>query len=179
MSDAKNELALSRLCTPAFYKSALRKVPAAVAVILTEYEGQIRGMTATAICSVSAEPPMMLVCVHQGARTRRLISAAGRFSVNFLSDEQKDLAERFSQPELSERDRLEGVRWVFEGGGAPTLDDALASFSCDIVHEAAHGTHHVFIAAVNDIKSGHAEPLLYLDGSYRYIAGLSEGMIAR
>lgn len=158
-------------CTPMNYRSVLRKVPAAVAIISAEQDGQARGMTATAICSVSAEPPMMLVCVHQDARTRSVISAAGRFAVNFLSERQREIAQRFSRADLSEKERFSAAHWNFECRGAPMLVDSLAFFGCDIVHEAMHGTHHVFIAAVTDVRMADGEPLLYLDGSYRSMAG--------
>jgi flavin reductase len=178
MPTTTDEHDVSRPCTPMNYKSALRKVPAAVAIIAARHDGQIRGMTATAICSVSAEPPMILACVHQDARSRSVISAAGRFSINFLSDGQRAVAQRFSQPELSGNERFGSARWNFECRGAPMLDGSLAFFGCDIVHEATHGTHHVFIATVTDVKTAHGEPLLYLDGSYRKIAGLCDSMAA-
>lgn len=157
-------------CTSTSYKAALRKVPAAVAIISAGHNGQVSGMTATAISSVSADPPMILACVHRDARTRRLISAAGRFSINFLADHQMDIAARFAQPELSAAERFCDRRWRLDCRHAPFLEGSIAFFECNIVHETTHGTHHVFIAEVNDVRSDRSEPLLYLDRAYRQLA---------
>src|SRR5258708_1587539 len=77
------------------FKLVMRNIASSVAVITVEHEGRKHGMTATALCSVSAAPPTILIVVNRSARTHPIISEARRFTVNILAVHQAELAGRF------------------------------------------------------------------------------------
>ena len=78
-------------CAPADaaqYKLGMRQLAGAVNIITSLHAGKPWGMTATAVCSASAEPPTVLVCINQSAATHQAILEAGIFCVNVLRDSQ-------------------------------------------------------------------------------------------
>ena len=80
----------------ATFRACMRQVPGAVAVVTTVHAGARSGLTATAVCSVSAEPPQMLVCVNRSSSAERVIAAAGRFGVSYLSGDHQTVADAFA-----------------------------------------------------------------------------------
>src|SRR5688572_2857783 len=96
----------------AVYLSAMRKVPSAVAVVSTKHDGCRGGLTATAVCSVSADPPQILVCVNKGGRTHESMRSAEFFGVNFLAENQEAVARSFSSPSAAPEERFAGARWI-------------------------------------------------------------------
>jgi flavin reductase (DIM6/NTAB) family NADH-FMN oxidoreductase RutF len=147
------------------FKAAMRRVPTGVAIVTTTIDGAAKGFTANAFASVSADPPMILVCVNRTSRTHPLISLAGKFCVNLLRLGQDDVAVRFSR--RSERDPFEGLAYSVESTGSPVLDDALAFFDCELAEEHTAGTHTIFIGGVVACGARDGAPLGYFDGGYR------------
>src|SRR5262249_55586513 len=82
--------------SPNVFRSALRNVPAAVGILTAEHESVRNGLAATAICSVSADPAQLLICVNRDASACPLISLSRSFAVNFLSEEHQEIARLFS-----------------------------------------------------------------------------------
>src|SRR5260221_12983341 len=78
------------------FKTAMRRVASTVCVLTTEYEGRRWGLTATAICSLSAEPPSLIACVNREAEAHTAITLSRRICINVLSEEQIEVAQRFS-----------------------------------------------------------------------------------
>src|SRR5271169_2966234 len=78
------------------FKGVLRRFTSSVCIITAGYDFKFNGMTATAVCSVSAEPPSMLIAVNQENRSHALIENAGAFAINVLSSVQQSLAVHFS-----------------------------------------------------------------------------------
>lgn len=148
------------------YRQAMRLVPAAVAVITAIHDGMRNGLTATAIASVTAEPPRLLILVNRRASAERLIAGSGRFAVNFLTPEQKDIAQRFSQPKLDEAARFGGAAWGTLESGSPVLAGALAALDCVVVHRDTFSTHTMFIGEVVATATGSGAPLVYHTGRY-------------
>ena len=99
--------------------------PAGVAIVTTlDADGTPRGLTTTAVSSVSAEPPLLLVCVDLTSRTLPALRAGGRFVVNFLREGRSELARTFAS---KTEDKFEGVEWSPTAAGLPVLhEDALA-----------------------------------------------------
>ena len=125
------------------------------------------GLTATAVCSVSAEPPVLLICVNRDNRSHDVIREAGAFAVNVLGVGDRALAHRFALRVASE-ERFQGARWTTLLTGAPLLVSALASFDCRIAQVMDVGTHRVILGAVQAVRTAPApdRPLLYANGSY-------------
>ena len=86
-------------------------VPAAVTVITAAHNGQRNGLTATAVCSVSAEPAQLLICVNRNASANILIEQSGRFAVSYLHSAHQDLSKIFSQSKLGEETRFAAGTW--------------------------------------------------------------------
>lgn len=124
------------------------------------------GMTATAVCSVCAEPPSIVVCLNREAGTYRQLVAQGVFSVNVLSTRHIPIAQTFAgQDSLVGADRFKDLGWAQGRLGVPVLDDALASLECRTARFIEHGTHaliigHVEVASWVEPEQD-AEPLVY------------------
>jgi flavin reductase (DIM6/NTAB) family NADH-FMN oxidoreductase RutF len=151
---------------PEFFKSGMRRLAAGVSIITTAGTDGPHGLTATAVCSVSVEPPTLLCCVNRGASAHDWIHTSGVLAVSFLSEDDRDLATRFSGADTREARFTQG-RWITLSTGSPILETALAGFDCRIISVTDSATHSVFFAEVIDAYQGTAmAPLLYFDGSY-------------
>jgi len=146
------------------FKALMRKIASSVAVITTCHDAHLHGMTATAVSSVSADPPAILIVVNRSARSHALISASKAFNVNILSAHQSELSGRFAS---KQDDSFDGVAYSFGGNGAPILDGAVASIECRTALETDFGTHTIFIGHVVGGSICAGDPLIYQDGSYR------------
>ena len=158
---------------PDSFINMMRGVPAAVTVVAADHNGKRRGLTATAVCSLSADPPQLLVCINRHSPVRQVIAASGMFSVNFLSSRQETVARRFSEPNVDPETRFTAGRWRRSETGAPVLDDTLASAVCVLVSESLQETHAVYIGRVVESLHGTARPLLYHDRTYRGVTSAS------
>jgi flavin reductase len=159
--------------SPDAYRAAMRFVPAAVTIITARHDGERNGLTATAVASVSADPPQLLICVNRQASAEPLIAGSSRFAVNVLAQDHRESAERFSRSTLSSDERFDAHRWVELPSGVPALADAIAVFECRIAQHTLLGTHSLFIGEVIGVSAAAGEPLLYHDGRYRQLADLS------
>jgi flavin reductase (DIM6/NTAB) family NADH-FMN oxidoreductase RutF len=154
------------------FKNAMRRLAAGVTIVATGGAKGRDGLTATAVCSLSAEPPQVLVCVNRNSAPNAAIARARRFSVNILATRHKSLALRFAGATGVQGDaRFARGDWSTAETGAPVLADALAWFDCTLVDSMQHGTHTVFIGRV---RAAHASkkgvPLLYAAGAFHALA---------
>jgi flavin reductase len=142
----------------------MRRTASSVAVITVAHEGAIHGMTATAMTSVSAEPPTLLVVVNRTTRTHPFIRKSGRFAVNVLAEGQEEIAKRFAS---GIDDQFEGVAHDRAGAEVPIIAGAAATFVCTAIEAFDVATHTIFIGEVEDAHHAELRPLLYHDGRYR------------
>jgi len=125
------------------------------------------GATVSAMSSVSADPPMVLVCIHRQAPTCAAVRENGVFCVNVLGDGQSRLASVFAgQVPAPNGDKFACARWQRLETGAPVLGDALLAFDCRVVEARDAGTHTVFIGQVVDTTGRGGTPLLYSNRCY-------------
>jgi flavin reductase (DIM6/NTAB) family NADH-FMN oxidoreductase RutF len=129
------------------------------------------GMTATAFCSVSLLPPLVLVCVEQTATMHRVLEQATHFAVNLLAADQEEISRRFGSGEpqrggIPEEERFEGVGYTRATRGAALLNDALAHMECRIHGRHTAGDHTIFVAEVETAVAHDARPLVYYRGGY-------------
>lgn len=152
----------------ALYRAIMRHQAGAVAVIAVGEPGARNGLTATAVCSLSDDPPTVLACIRRTARTHDAINRLGVFSVNLLAADQQDMAELFSGTRgVSGEDKFEGADWTTLATGAPILRRSLASLDCRLEEQHGFATHSIFIGSVQDgTVRAEAEPLLYFRGDY-------------
>ena len=152
------------------YKHAMRRVVSPVAVITAQSGSQRNGLTATAICSVTTAPPTIMVCVNLRATVLSLIRDSGAFAVNFLSEQQSDLARAFSTHGLEGEARLGSGKWSSLKTGAPVLEESVSCFDCVLDQSIAYGTHEILFGRVVAVTSTECNALLYRDRFFRRVA---------
>lgn len=147
---------------PAAFRAAMGRFPGAVTIITTRVPDERRGITATAVCSVTAEPPSLLVCVNRKTGTCAGITATGRFNVNLLPDPSHDLAMRFAGAGgVTGEDKFAEGDWHEDARGLPVLGNARVAFSCEVTDSMQAGSHQVFIGRITQIHHGDGEALMF------------------
>ena len=128
-------------------------------------DGRPCGLTASAVCSVSLDPTLVLVCVEKAADSHGCIEQSGVFAVNVLADGKGEtLARRFAGHDLD--GKFTGVAFRPEHTGAPVLDEALAWLDCRVAERCTGGDHTVFVGEVVAADACEGAPLLYYRGGY-------------
>lgn len=149
------------------FLSAMRAVANSVTVVTTEGKAGRHGGTVSAFCSVSADPPTVLVCLHGDSRIAETVAENGRFCVNVLPTSNQFASDRFAgRHDDTVTDRFEGIPLETSDGEPPILSGSTA-FCCEIKDAVNSGTHTIFIGRVKSVKAGTPDPLLYFDGAYR------------
>ncbi|HWV58590.1 MAG TPA: flavin reductase family protein [Longimicrobiales bacterium] len=123
-----------------------------------------RGLTASAVASVSLDPLLVLACVEHGADSHDCIEAYGSFAVNVLAAGQEALARRFAESPAEHK--FEGVAHRTESTGAPVLEGALAWVDCRVWAAYPGGDHTIFVGEVEAGGARDDEPLIYFRGGY-------------
>ena len=157
------------------FKLGMRGLAHAVNIVAAAHGGHRYGMTATAVCSVAAEPPTLLVCLNRKSATHTGVAKSRAFSVNLLRAEDSDLSNLFSGVQSGER-RFDSREWSKLATGSPVLVDALVTFDCRVVKKLAHGSHTIFLGLVQQVLFGKkGKPLLYAEGQFAKLASLAHG----
>jgi 3-hydroxy-9,10-secoandrosta-1,3,5(10)-triene-9,17-dione monooxygenase reductase component len=150
------------------FRSVMGHFATGVTVVTGQGPGGPAGMTVNAVCSVSLDPALVLVCFDNSARTLPVVRERGRFAVNVLTREQRELARRFATKE-PEEEKFAGVEFELRGG-VPVLAGALAWVVCSLRELIAAGDHTIGIGAVEDLRhDSEREPLVWYRGEYRTI----------
>jgi len=138
-----------------------------VTVVTAHLDGEIYGMTANAVSSLSLNPPLILVAVDKTASMHASLTSCRHFAVNILSDAQEQLSRRFAMRGPKE---VEDLKWITAASGAPILADSLAWVDCRVAEILPGGDHDIFIGEIlaGDCRDG--SPLLYFCGKYRHLA---------
>jgi flavin reductase (DIM6/NTAB) family NADH-FMN oxidoreductase RutF len=168
----QNEVAMGDALEGDFRK-AMRTLASAVSIVSTAYDNRRFGMTATAVCSLSMQPPTILVCVNQSTSLHHPLLGAGRFCINILHADQDELARTFGRKGIE--DRFACGNWKVDDRGVPFVADAQASVFCTVEESYGHRTHSIVVGAVyRAAVRDSVHPLLYQDG--RYTVGLADGV---
>lgn len=146
------------------FRRACALFPTGVAVLTTRASnGTPHGLTVNAFCSLSLDPPLVLVAVDRVCSVLETFEQSGHFAINFLSREQRNLSVRFS--ELPEG-RFSGVPWLPGAEGAPLLDGAIGSIECRTTQIIDAGDHRALIGEVFAANIGEGEPLVFFRSAY-------------
>jgi flavin reductase len=152
------------------FRSAMARLGAAVNIIATDGPAGRHGMTASAVCSVSDDPPSLLLCINRGSRMYDVLNGNGRLSVNVLAGHQEDLSAAFADRSLDMEARFGRADWTLLDRGMPALGGALATFGCRIAACTDAGSHGIFLCEVQHLLVGGAERgLVYFDRSYHHL----------
>lgn len=149
------------------YKIGMRRLASGVSLITTGRGDMRGGLIATAVNSVSADPPTLLICVNQSASAHDLIVKSGTFCVNFLPAHCAEIAGQFSSS-ARKAERFVSGDWTEMASGSPALGSALAAFDCEVVQTVSYHSHTIFIGLIREVRLGEGEdlPLIYLDRNF-------------
>jgi flavin reductase len=149
------------------FRDAMSRLGAAVNVVTTDGPAGRHGLTASAVCSVTATPPTLLVCVRRAASAHDALRVNGALCVNILAGRHQDLSDSFGRPGIPAEQRFAGATWTRLVTGAPVLTDAAASLDCRIASVAEVGTHSVlFCEVVEIVTAAQPEALIYFNRLY-------------
>lgn len=149
------------------FRAALSRFPSGVTVVTTkDGEGRLHGITVSAFCSVSLNPPLILVCIEKTTGSHTALNESGVFVVNILGEGQRELSEHFASQipnKFTEIGFSPGIE------GLPILKGIAASLECRVDAKHDGGDHTIFVGKVVEIKINDVRPLAYLHGDYRAI----------
>ena len=154
------------------YRDAMARLGAAVNVITSNGPGGRSGFTASAVCSVTDDPPTLLICLNRTSDNNLVFRANGVVCVNTLTSSHEELSGIFAGATGCDMNgRFSSAEWTTLATGAPVLKGAAVSFDCRIVQTTEVGTHTVFFCEVEAIQSGAVdEGLIYFGRAYHRIA---------
>lgn len=145
------------------FRDVIGRFATGVTVVTSHDEGGDVGMTASAVSSLSVDPPMLLVCINRRSRTGDAVHASGRFTVNVLAEDQAATAQRFAMPA---DDRFAGVPATRGEFGTLLLDGCLAYIDCAVQDSTAAATHHIITGRVQRVAARNGPPLAYFRGQF-------------
>ena len=148
------------------FRAAMRRTAAGVAIITTHGASGPAGITVSSFGSVSMTPPSVLACIARESRTLAAVLESGFFAASVLADEHSPLAEAFSRPVPDHADRFALGHWRSGQTGCLMLDDAVASFDCQLAKTFDYGSHTIIIGDVRTVIVGGAAPLVYADRNF-------------
>lgn len=153
------------------YRDAMAHFGSAVHIVTTDGIAGRRGVTVTAVCSVSDNPPTLLVCLNDRNPYNSCFDENGVFALNTLAAGHMNLSKAFSgEGDLSQDDRFALGRWDTIETGSPTLIDALAVFDCEVTGSQLVETHRVVFGRVIGLRIGDSHsPLIYHKREYRIL----------
>jgi flavin reductase (DIM6/NTAB) family NADH-FMN oxidoreductase RutF len=137
--------------------------PTGVAVITTFHDDEPHGFAANAFCSLSLEPPLVLVCAARTSRTRTMLVAAGGFGINILAAEQEEVCRIFARKDA---DRFGSIPWHPSALGNPHLDGTLAFLDCTLHSLLPGGDHVIFTGQVASAEARDGDPLVFFRGRF-------------
>lgn len=149
---------------PERYRQLISRFPTGVTVATTlDQRGAPQGMTASAVASVSLQPPILLVCVDHAADFHDALSTATVFALSVLAAGQEHLSRRFAEDRT---DRFDGIRLIDGPGGLPLLDGAVAHIVCERWESHVAGDHTVFFGRVTSGEMFDQRPLVHFRSGY-------------
>lgn len=132
-------------------------------------DGAPVGMTVSSFTSVSLEPPLVLICIHEHCPVLKDVMRLGQFGLNILASHQEELSLRFA---AHLTDRFEGIEWRGGSSGVPLFTDVLATMECAVEQSYPCGDHWILIGRVSALDSHEGTPLVRFSRSYHSLTAL-------
>jgi flavin reductase len=155
------------------YVDGMRQLASGVSVVTAGVDGDRNGMTASAVCSLSVEPPSLVACLSRTAGTCSRLAESGTFCVNVLGRHHEDLASVFAgRTTLVGEERFAVGVWREGTLAVPVLADALVAFECEVATIHDHATHCIVVGVVHDVHLAldGLRPLVYHDRAFYSVA---------
>jgi flavin reductase (DIM6/NTAB) family NADH-FMN oxidoreductase RutF len=149
---------------PDTFRSVLGRFASGVTIVTAQDDAGVdHGMTVSAFCSLSLDPPLVLLCVDHAASMYELLLTHPRFGVSILSSNQEAYSRRFADPDS---DRFDGIAYSRGESGVVLLEESLAHLECRVTEHYEGGDHTIFIAEVEHAEPRDGRPLMYYRGGY-------------
>lgn len=158
------------------FREGMARLPGAVTVITTDGPEGLAGFTASAVCSVTDQPPTVLVCMNRSSFAHRFFTGNGVLCVNVLAAEQQGVSALFANREVPMDERFGRTAWQAGATGAPQLAGALVNLDGRIVATHEVGTHSVFIVELAQVALESPEAgdgLTYFNRRYHALGALT------
>ena len=147
------------------FRHALGRFASGVTVITTKDADDNRhGITVSAFCSVSLDPPLILICIDKYTGSHHAFEENEFFAVNILREDQQHFSDQFASPLP---DKFKDIEFYENEQGIPIIKNALANLECRRVNAHDNGDHTIFVGAVERATVTDGEPLVYFHGNYR------------
>ncbi len=148
----------------------MRNIANSVSIVTTDGIAGRQGATVSAFCSVSADPPTVLICLNAKSHITKLVAENKCFCLNILGDDADAIATRFAGLEDEKfPNRFKGIAIEETREGSPIIHGS-TSFQCELESSSQTGSHMVFIGKVTSTNKGDASPLIYHQGSYKALS---------
>jgi flavin reductase (DIM6/NTAB) family NADH-FMN oxidoreductase RutF len=146
------------------FRAVLGRFSSGVTVVTTrDKRNRDQGMTVSAFCSVSLDPPLVLMCIEHTSSLYNSLAVSTPFIVNILSDGQEAIARRFAERGTN---RFSGIGFARGQNGMAVLDDILGFIECEVVERHEAGDHDIIVGSVEVATANEGKPLLYYRGGY-------------
>jgi flavin reductase (DIM6/NTAB) family NADH-FMN oxidoreductase RutF len=149
------------------FRSVLGRFATGITILTArDAHGRDHGMTVSAFCSLSLEPPLVLFCVDHIAEMHGMLHDHPNVGISILSSGQETYSRRFADNDADRTARFDGIAYTRGVSGVVLLDTALAHLECKILEHHDAGDHTVFFASVERADPLDGRPLLYFRGGY-------------
>ena len=149
------------------YTDAMASAVTGVSVVTTDGVAGRFGITVSSVSSVSADPPLVLVCINRRSPACSAVHANRVFCINLLSTQQQELGNTFAgRPSRGQPFDFASAAWSEGLSGAPHFEGAVATFDCVVEQAHEAGSHNLFIGRVVAVSGSAADPLLYTRSAY-------------
>ena len=150
------------------FRASLGRFASGVTVVTTkDGAGELHGLTVSAFCSVSMNPPLILVCIQKTTGSYHAFEESKVFVVNILSESQKDISNQFA---FKHEDKFAGISYQKGIEDLPVLDDCLVNLECQLKHSYDGGDHTIFVGEIVKTTVRDGKPLSYFHGNYHQLA---------
>jgi flavin reductase (DIM6/NTAB) family NADH-FMN oxidoreductase RutF len=150
------------------FRHALGKFASGVTVVTTKAaDGHLHGLTVSAFCSVSLNPPLILVCIQKNTGSYHAFEESKAFVVNVLSESQMNVSNHFASPI---EDKFSGIEYENGIENIPVLKNCLVNLECRLANSYDGGDHTIFVGEIEKAHVGDGNPLAYFHGDYRQVS---------
>jgi flavin reductase (DIM6/NTAB) family NADH-FMN oxidoreductase RutF len=154
----------------ASFKQVLSRWASGVSVVTTAHDGLLYGLTVSSFSSLSLDPPLILVCLHNSNRMPEMIRQSGGFAVSILGDDQREASNYFARPGREPTPGFTEVDGAWTASGQPVVHGALAHLACALHELIPQGDHTIAIGRVVETAVRDGSPLVYFDRAYRTVS---------
>lgn len=152
------------------FLGAMRQAASPVCVVTTRQGGKRMALTVSSFLSVSADPPLVSVCINRNSRMCEAMTETGHFGVHLLAHDQAHVADTFAgRPRTGEAYDFNCVEWMNDAEvREPAMCGVSVSADCHVVSTTDAGTHRLFIAAVTNLVASERRPLIFWNRVYGF-----------